>query len=214
MFNIVQYICIDNYKRKTKKVNNKELQEQRMKYYFVQATKEIITAEGIKALSVRSIAEKAGYSFATLYNYFKDVKELIFYCVEEFAKECHDYVVNRAKVEERGIPKIKKIVKAYVEYMVQYPGVFDLFYLEKIAVDGTSVAASDKIVNFLDELCEEEIQYCVAKGTFRAGEGIEVMSSIRNSITGILVLYMNRQYPKSYYDFVVSVNRQLDNILD
>lgn len=195
-------------------MGNKEIQEQRMKEYFVQATKEIITAEGIKSLSVRSIAEKAGYSFATLYNYFKDVKELIFHCVEEFAEECRAYVVNRAKEEERGTPKIKKIVKAYVEYMVQYPGVFDLFYIEKIAVDGTSVAASDKIVNFLDELCEEEIEYCVAQGTFRASEGIEKMSSIRNSITGVLVLYMNRQYPKSYYDFVVSVNRQLDNILD
>ena len=195
-------------------MSNKELQEQRMKEYFVQATKEIITAEGIKALSVRSIAEKAGYSFATLYNYFKDVKELIFYCVEEFASECRDYVENRAVEEERGILKIKKIVKAYVEYMVQYPGVFDLFYIEKIAVDGTSVAASDKIVNFIDELCEEEMEYCVSQGIFRAGEGIEKMSSIRNSITGVLVLYMNRQYPKSYYDFVVSVNRQLDNILD
>lgn len=195
-------------------MSNKEIQEQRMKEYFVQATKEIITGEGIKALSVRSIAEKAGYSFATLYNYFKDVRELIFFCVEDFAGECKEYVVNRSKEEEQGVPKIKKIVKAYVEYMVQYPGVFDLFYVEKIAVDGTSLAASDKIVNFLDELCEEEIKYCVSKGTFRAGEGIEVMSSIRNSITGVLVLYMNRQYPKSYYDFVVSVNRQLDRILD
>jgi len=195
-------------------VSNKELQERRMKEYFVQATKEIITGEGIKALSVRSIAEKAGYSFATLYNYFKDVKELIFYCVEEFASECGDYVVNRAKEEERGIPKLKKIVKAYVEYMVQYPGVFDLFYIEKIAVDGKSVSASDKIVNFLDELCEGEMEYCISQGIFSAGEGIEKMSSIRNSITGVLVLYMNRQYPKSYYDFVVSVNRQLDNILD
>lgn len=195
-------------------MNRKEIQEERMKNYFIDATKEIITGEGIKALSVRSIAEKAGYSFATLYNYFKDVKDLIFYCVQDFSQECREYVVSRTENEERGVPKIKKIVKSYVEYMVQYPGIFDLFYVEKISTDGTSLSASDIVVKFIDELCEEELQYCIAQGTFRPGEAIEIMSNIRNSIIGILLLYMNRQHPKSYYDFVVSVNRQLDRILD
>lgn len=195
-------------------MKNKEIQEQRMKEYFVQATKEIITAEGIKALSVRSIAEKAGYSFATLYNYFRDVKELIFFCVQGFAEECKEYVKNRSEGEERGKPKIKKIVKSYVEYMVQYPGVFDLFYVEKIAVDGTNLASTDQIITLIDELCEEEIQYCISQGTFRAGEALETIQSIRNSITGLLLFYMNRQRPKSYYDFVVTINRQLDRLLD
>ena len=90
-------------------MNRKEIQEERMKNYFIDATKEIITGEGIKALSVRSIAEKAGYSFATLYNYFKDVKDLIFYCVQDFSQECREYVVSRTENEERKKTKIKKI---------------------------------------------------------------------------------------------------------
>ena len=53
-------------------MEKKEIQEQRMRGYFIQATKEIIKGEGIKSVSVRNIADRAGYSYATLYNYFKD----------------------------------------------------------------------------------------------------------------------------------------------
>lgn len=194
-------------------MSNKEIQEKRMKEYFIQATKEIITAEGTQALSVRSIAEKAGYSFATMYGYFKDIKDLIFYCVQEFADECKDYVQMRSNSDVRGKEKIKAIVKAYVEYMVQYPGVFDLFYIEKNNANGTTTTATDLVITLLDELCAKEIEYCISQGTFRAGEAIETMASIRNSITGLLLFYMNRQYPKSYRDFTVNINRQLDRLL-
>jgi DNA-binding transcriptional regulator YbjK len=194
-------------------MSNKELQEKRMKGYFIQATKEIIMAEGTKALSVRSIAEKAGYSFATMYGYFKDSKDLIFVCVQDFANECEQYVADRVSGEKQGKDKIKKIVKAYVEYMVQYPGVFELFYIEKNTSNGTTTASTDQVITLLDELCEKEMEYCISQGTFRAGEAIELMASLRNSIIGLLLFYVNRQYPKTYRDFSVSVNRQLDRLL-
>ena len=58
-------------------MEKKQIQEQRIKSYFIQATKEILKGEGLKCISVRNIADKAGYSYATLYNYFKDVQDLI-----------------------------------------------------------------------------------------------------------------------------------------
>jgi AcrR family transcriptional regulator len=69
-------------------MKNKEIQEQRMRGYFIQATKNILKGEGLKSISVRNIADQAGYSYATLYNYFKDVNELIFLCVNDFQEEC------------------------------------------------------------------------------------------------------------------------------
>ncbi len=66
-------------------MKNKEVQELRMKNYFIQATKEILKGEGLQAVSVRNVADKAGYSYATLYNYFKDITELIFVCVNDFS---------------------------------------------------------------------------------------------------------------------------------
>ena len=53
-------------------MERKKIQEERIRGYFIQATKEILKGEGLSALSVRNIADRAGYSYATLYNYFKE----------------------------------------------------------------------------------------------------------------------------------------------
>ncbi len=58
-------------------MENKEIQELRVKGYFVQAAMELSKGEGLKSSSVRNFEERAGYSHASLYNYFKDIKDLI-----------------------------------------------------------------------------------------------------------------------------------------
>ena len=63
-------------------MNNRQIQEERIKGYFLDAAKHLLRTKGLQGVSVRSVASLAGYSYATLYNYFKDIKELLFRCVE------------------------------------------------------------------------------------------------------------------------------------
>jgi len=105
-------------------MGNKEIQEQRMKNYFIQATKEILKGEGLKCISVRNVADRAGYSYATLYNYFKDIKDLIFECVVDFQQECEEFVKAESKKSSAGKEKIKAVTTAYIKYFIQYPGIF------------------------------------------------------------------------------------------
>ena len=195
-------------------MSNKEIQEQRMRGYFIQATKEILSGEGLRNVSVRNIAERAGYSYATLYNYFKDLKDLIFECVKDFQVKCEEHVQRETNNSARGKEKVKAIVKAYVKYFVQYPGIFDLFFLEIINDVGSKQATIDLICNFLDRLCAEEWDYCVSKKILNA----EIVVIKRNQITyttaGLLLLYINRRYPSAYKDFASAVEVQLDAILN
>jgi AcrR family transcriptional regulator len=193
-------------------MGRKEIQEQRMKDYFIQATKEILKAEGIGAVSVRSIAEKAGYSFATLYNYFKDVKDLVFFCVKDFQKECEDYIESKMGKAGRGEAKIKAIALAYVEYFVQYPGVFELFFIEKMSAIGSNKASADSIVSFLDHLCKDELKYCIDEGIYTRKEAEALMAELKALTTGALVIYLNRNYPETHGDFIKRINQQLDRI--
>ena len=41
-------------------MQKKEIQEQRIKGYFIEAAKEMLKGEGLKSISVRNIAERAG----------------------------------------------------------------------------------------------------------------------------------------------------------
>src|SRR5579859_2433857 len=113
-------------------MKNKEIQEQRMRGYFLQATRDLLKAEGLKSVSVRSIADRAGYSYTTMYSYFKDVNDLIFLCVHDFYEECRQHVKEHTKKQEKGLKRLKAAVKAYADYFIQYPGIFDLFFLEKM----------------------------------------------------------------------------------
>src|SRR5512133_1434274 len=83
-------------------MKNKEIQEQRMRGYFIQAAKEILKGEGLRSLNVRHIADKAGYSYATLYNYFEDVNELTFLCVNDFYEECRRHAIAEAETRTVG----------------------------------------------------------------------------------------------------------------
>ena len=57
--------------------NNKEALQREDTIRFIEAAEELIDEHGIDNVSVRKIAEKAGFHNSTIYLYFKDVNELI-----------------------------------------------------------------------------------------------------------------------------------------
>lgn len=76
-------------------VHNKDLKRKRIMSYFISAAIEIIEQDGIGNLSIRKVAEKAGYNSATLYHYFTSLDELTLFasvkCLNEYTTElpCH-----------------------------------------------------------------------------------------------------------------------------
>lgn len=54
------------------------LRQRRIMQYFIDAADEIIREEGIQAVTIRSVSERAGYASASLYNYFDNVNHLVF----------------------------------------------------------------------------------------------------------------------------------------
>jgi AcrR family transcriptional regulator len=194
-------------------MSNKEIQEKRMKDYFIQATKDILRSEGIKSVSVRNIADQAGYSYATLYNYFKDVNDLVFLCVNDFQKECKAFVTSKIQQEPEGLGRIKLSVLAYVNYFVEYPGIFDLFYLTKVSDFGNKQTTIDLISKSLDDVCLEEWAYCIRHNLLSIEKVESLKTQLRYAVIGLLLLYINRRTPDDYAEFVNRVNAQIDYLL-
>lgn len=184
-----------------------------MKEYFIQATKAILKGEGLKCLSVRNIADQAGYSYATLYNYFKDVNDLVFLCVNDFQEECKLFVENKTKKNTKGIEKVKAIVLAYINYFVEYPGIFDLFYLEKVGDFGNKQTTINLISNSLDNVCETDWNYCLSHNLVPVEKLENMKSQLKYAVVGLLLFYINRRTPDSYAEFINQANIQIDTIL-
>jgi AcrR family transcriptional regulator len=191
-------------------MNKKEIQEQRVKGYFITATKDILKSEGLKSVSVRNIADRAGYSFATLYNYFKDVKDLVFLCVKDFREECREHVLDRTAAVTPGNKRLRATILAYMEYFIQYPGIFELFFVEQLSAIDDKGATTALVTSLLDELCNADWAYCIDKRVLTAREAKLKKAALLYGVTGLLTLYLNRRYPGSYDAFL----KQAGNLID
>jgi len=194
-------------------MERKQIQEQRIKGYFIQATKDLLKGEGLRMVSVRNIADRAGYSYATLYNYFKDVKDLVFECVKDFQEECEEMVITKTKDSPQGLEKIKAITKSYIKYFVQYPGIFELFYTEKVTELQNKQQTVEMINTFLDKLTNDEWNYCISENLVSMDEAILKRGQLKYLVTGLLLLYISRRHPSSYQDFMNDVESQLNSVL-
>lgn len=191
-----------------------QIQEERMKRYFVDATKEILKGEGLKAVNVRAVAQKAGYSFATIYNYFTDAKDLVFECVKDFLDECRLSVESSTELMAPGEERIKAKTRLYVNYFVQYPGIFELFYIEKPNELQGRQSTIDLIQSFYFELCKADWGKMIEDELIGEEEAERKNRILNYTIIGLLLLYINRREPKSYTDFVNAVETNLDFIVD
>jgi AcrR family transcriptional regulator len=195
-------------------MDKKEIQEQRIKKYFIEAAKELLKGEGLSAVNVRSVSEKAGYSYATLYNYFKDLNDLIFECVRDFQAECELAVKSKIKKNEQGKDKIKATVMAYVQYFTEYSGVFELFFLERMGNIGNKQSISELIYTFLDRLCEPHWEYCITQSICNRKSTEEKMRQLRFCVMGMLLFYQNRFQPENYNEFMKLLDNQIEEIID
>ncbi|MGE5356733.1 MAG: TetR/AcrR family transcriptional regulator [Deltaproteobacteria bacterium] len=195
-------------------MKNKEIQEKRMKEYFIRATKEILKSEGIKSISVRNISEQAGYSYTTLYNYFKDINDLIFYCVNDFNEECKLFVENQTKENLLGKEKFRAKIIAYINYFIEYPSIFELFYIERMGDFGNKQTTINIISNSLDDIYVEELNYCINQNLIRPEKVEIVKSQFKYVVSGLLLLYLNRMIPISYEEFQNQVNVHIDSLLE
>lgn len=60
------------------KEEREKLKQHRIMKYFIQATIKIIQEDSISAVTIRKVSNHAGYTSATLYNYFDNLSHLIF----------------------------------------------------------------------------------------------------------------------------------------
>lgn len=192
---------------------NKQVQTERIKGYFIRSACEILRSEGLKSISARAVAERAAYSYATLYNYFSDINDLVFECVTVFASECKDFVTSKTNEHPDGIIRLKNVINAYIDYFLEYPGIFELFFLERMGDIGNKQATASTIYLLLDDLCESQWQYCISEGFFTTQQADALKLQIKNNVMGMQVFFQNRIQPQNIQQFQDLVSQQLDAIL-
>lgn len=112
-------------------MSRKEIQKERIKNYFIEAGIEIINNEHYK-FTARNIGELAGFSYATIYNYFENLKELKAHCIfkvlEKFCEELMYIKENSMEFQE----KIILFSKEYFNFFIREEKWFKLAFIEDL----------------------------------------------------------------------------------
>lgn len=113
-------------------MTNKEIQRKRMMSYFINATDELIYEEGINRITLRKVADRAGYNSATLYNYFENLDHLLFYAamrnIKDYALALNTYLIDA----KNSMDVFLKVWECFCDYAYDKPEIYNAIFFPNL----------------------------------------------------------------------------------
>ena len=104
------------------------IKRKRIMIYFIDAAQKLIQTDGVDGLSIRKIANEAGYNSATLYNYFQDLEHLTLFGSVPYLVE---YVVALSQAltpEMTSLDRYRTIYKLFNDIAFRNPDIFHYMF--------------------------------------------------------------------------------------
>lgn len=171
---------------------NRDIQKQRMKRLFIDEAKKILIREGVQKVSTRKVGELTGYSYATIYNYFKNLDHLLWCLGIDFVQDIVN-IYEKDFIKDHYTPEdIKQLFARYIDYYFLNPNVFKFFFfyqleepLDEMKGEFVRPSLEKVLINILENLAEQKI---IKK------EKVPLISSlIMNSVHGMLLMYFSKK---------------------
>lgn len=194
-------------------MDKKEIQRNRMMNYFIEAAKEIIEEEGIQSLSVRKVGDRAGYSYATIYNYFKDLNTLLYYCLLDYMDNCYRYLKEKINDTKEFSERIEVMAASYVEYFAKNPYQFQLIFIEDLG---------EPPIELLERLYKpsvavfvyEEIMEHARKANISSEDAKILNDLIGSSIHGKLLVHIKGRNKIDVNGLIDSIKTEIEFLID
>lgn len=109
-------------------MNKRDIKRLRTMRYFIDAAQGILEEEGLDGLTIRRVADRAGYNSATIYSYFENLEHLAFYASLKYLKS---YLVRLSAMTlpHNGLERFTAIWRCFAAEAFQYPDYYyNIFY--------------------------------------------------------------------------------------
>ncbi|SHJ94496.1 transcriptional regulator, TetR family [Geosporobacter subterraneus DSM 17957] len=137
-----------------KRIDKKLIQKRRMMSYFIEATHKIIEEEGIEFLTIRKVADLAGYNSATLYNYFENIDHLIFFASMKYLKDYAMDLPNYTKGAKNALDRYLLIWECFCRYSYNNPKMYFTIFFNRFSIS-LKDAIKEYYLIFPEELGEQ-----------------------------------------------------------
>ena len=100
------------------------IKKRRVMIYFIEAARQLMSSDGIQALSIRGIAEIAGYNSATLYNYFEDLQHLTLFASMSYLRDYVSALSGKLKAPMSSLQRYRVIYETFDHFAFRSPEIF------------------------------------------------------------------------------------------
>ncbi|WP_313345859.1 TetR/AcrR family transcriptional regulator [Sedimentibacter sp.] len=101
--------------------------------HFISAADELINEIGIEKVTIRNLAQKAGYNSATIYNYFENLDHLIFFGamknIKDYALALNSYLTNA----ENAMDRFLMVWECFFNYAYLKPDIYNAIFFPKLS---------------------------------------------------------------------------------
>ncbi len=114
-------------------MSNKSLKERRIMSYFIEAIIDLMDKEDVESITIRKIADAAGYNSATLYNYFDNLDHLIVYASVSRLKEYIRDLPNYMSQADNAFEEYLAIWECFSKHAFQLPDFYYRVFFGKLS---------------------------------------------------------------------------------
>ena len=193
------------------KINKNDIKKKQMFKVFINATKEVIKNEGIENVTIRKIADIAGYNSANIYNYFDNCKQLIFFASINFISDYVEEMPNYIENSKNPVEKLIKMWEYFSFHSFKNPKIYYAIFSENLGDKSENLIENyykifpeelnDAPENLIPMLLESNlskraklaIQPCIEKGFLNEDDAEVVDEGIRLAYHGMLTLIINNR---------------------
>ena len=155
--------------------------------HFIKVTKQMVLKSGIDNTSVRKVAETAGYSYATIYNHFGDMEELLFQTKIAMMKDFWISVEQSFPDGVHSVADIKQLNRLHLAYYMENPNVFKFFYQYQIKPHKINLP----ILEQMDISWKNNFEQLAKENIIDEADVDFISKTIIYTLHGILTLYFS-----------------------
>ncbi|MFC4765854.1 TetR/AcrR family transcriptional regulator [Effusibacillus consociatus] len=179
--------------------------------YFIEATVKIIEDEGIENVTIRKVADLAGYNSATIYNYFQEVSHLIFFAAMTFLKKYTDALPKYIEKGNTPLEKYILIWECFCKYSFLEPQIYNAIFSSNLGgqpedlIEKYYTIFPTDITNLPEELIPMvlesnllkrgrlSLEKCVQEGYIKEENAEEINEMATLVWQGMLTLLLNKR---------------------
>ncbi len=192
---------------------DREIQNNRMKKCFTDAAKEILINEGVVNVSVRKVGEVTGYSYATIYNYFKNLEHLLWSVGLDFIQDIITIYENDFIKEVYTIEDLNELFIRYIDYYFTKPNVFKFFFFYQVGDPPEELKIELKRPS-LEKYTINILQNLVHQNVIEQKEVKIISGLITNSVHGLLLMYFSNKRIITKEEIVINVRNIIRYLLE